>query len=190
MGTEFELKFAAKDAAVLEDILKFMGRPAEKIQMATTYYDTSAGALSRRKWTLRLRKENDASVVTFKTAGDGKTRGEWEYEAETLEGSAEKLILLGAPEELADILASGVQPVCGAEFLRRAIRLETDGAALEVALDFGRLFRGNRELPICEVEVELKSGEEAAVREFAGELAERFGLKEEAKSKFVRAVSL
>lgn len=190
MGTEFELKFAAGGTEILRGIELLLAGEAENIKMATTYYDTQDGALSARKWTLRVRKENEASVVTMKTAGDGMTRGEWEYEAETLDGAAEKLILLGAPEELRELLADGVQPVCGAEFLRRAIRLETDGTVLEVALDLGRLFRENREKPIYEVEVELKEGSQWAAVAFARGLAEQFGLKEEKKSKFVRAINL
>lgn len=190
MGREFELKYAAKNTAVLEDILAFVGRPAEKIRMASTYYDTAGGALAARKWTLRLRRENDASVVTMKTAGDGHTRGEWEYDADSVEFADTALIDLGAPEELAELMKDGVVPVCGAEFTRRAVKLELGQTQAELALDVGRLFRGEREIPLCEVEVELKSGSENAVREFARELAERFKLKEEPRSKFVRAVSL
>ena len=190
MGKEFELKYAADSAEILDGILLLLGGEAKTINMATTYFDTAEGSLSARKWTLRVRKENEASVVTMKTAGDGSTRGEWEYESATLDGAAEKLIALGAPEELQALLAGGAKPVCGAEFVRRAIKVETDGAVLEVALDCGKLFRENRELPICEVEVELKQGEEAAAVAFAKGLAAQFGLKEEKKSKFVRAVNL
>lgn len=190
MGKEFELKFAAASGEILDGIRLLLGGCAETIHMATTYYDTKEAALSARKWTLRLRQENDDFVVTFKTAGDGSTRGEWEYHADRVEFAAESLIDLGAPEELAEILANGVQPVCGAKFTRRAIAVEVDGAILEVALDEGKLFREDRELPICEVEVELKQGSEKAAVDFAKGLAVQFGLREEPKSKFVRAVTL
>lgn len=190
MGTEFELKFAARDATVLDKILCRFSAEAKTFQMATTYYDTADGALSQRKWTLRLRKENGISVVTLKTAGDGKTRGEWEYEAEDLELAAETLMKLGAPGDLADILAEGIQPVCGAEFRRRAMEVSYGESVLEVALDAGKLFRGEREMPICEVEVELKRGRQEDAVAFAQTLAEDFGLKEESRSKFVRAVNL
>ena len=190
MGREFELKYAVKSVAVLEKILEYIGRTAEEIRMATTYYDTADGALSARKWTLRLRKENDDFVVTFKTAGDGKTRGEWEYNADSVEFAATTLVDLGAPQELEELLADGVQPVCGAEFTRRTVLLELGGTVAELALDSGRLFRGEKEMPLCEMEVELKDGSEAAVRQFAENLAEKFGLVEEPRSKFVRAVNL
>lgn len=190
MGKEFELKYAAAGPEILSGIQLMLDGCTETIHMATTYYDTKDAALSKRKWTLRLRQENDAFVVTFKTAGDGSTRGEWEYDADSIEFAAETLIDLGAPEQLADLLADGVQPVCGAKFIRRAITTETDGAVLEVALDEGKLFREDRELPICEVEVELKEGSEKAAVDFAKGLAMQFGLREEPKSKFVRAVTL
>ena len=43
---------------------------------------------------------------------------------------------------------------------------------------------------LCEVEVELKSGSEAAAIALARELADNYGLKEENKSKFRRAMDL
>ena len=189
MGKEFELKYAAS-AAVLEEIEAVLGGCAEKISMQTTYFDTPARALSARKWTLRLRKENEACVVTFKTAGDGTTRGEWEYPAESLDGAADRLTALGAPEELKPLLAEGLTPVCGAAFTRRALTVEHGSATLEVALDAGNLFREGKTLPIFEVEVELKQGDEAACRNFAANLAEKFHLCPESRSKFVRAVNL
>ncbi len=190
MGREFELKYAAENPSVLEDICTFLHRNVRKIPMKSTYYDTPDNALSARKWTLRLRKEGELSVVTMKTAGDGKTRGEWEYEAENLTNAAEKLVGLGAPQELSGLLQDGVRPVCGAEFLRKAVDVDLDGTLVEVALDSGRLFRGEKECPICEVEVELKSGNAEKAVEFAENLAEKFGLRVENKSKFVRAVTL
>ena len=53
-----------------------------------------------------------------------------------------------------------------------------------------RVFRGDRVLPFCEVEAEKKSGSEEACRAFAEALAQRFDLREEPRSKFVRAVTL
>ena len=57
-------------------------------------------------------------------------------------------------------------------------------------LDSGVLMGGGRELPFREVEVELKSGSEAAVILYARQLSESFGLKIEGRSKFRRALEL
>lgn len=190
MGREFELKYTAEKPSVLEDICAFLQGNVRETPMKSTYYDTSGGDLAARKWTLRLRKEGESSVVTMKTAGDGKTRGEWEYKAENVTNAGEKLVKLGAPRELLELLQEEACPVCGAEFLRKAVNVDLDGTVVEVALDAGRLFRGEKESPICEVEVELKAGKEENAVEFAKKLAEKFGLREESRSKFVRAVTL
>lgn len=188
MGKEFELKYAVPDRQARERVLRYLGDGVAVTKMSTTYYDTPSAALSQRKWTLRLRRENEDSVVTFKTAGDGRTRGEWEYRADSID--AEALAALGAPRELPELLREGIRPVCGAEFIRRAGCVMAMRSAVEVALDEGKLFRGDRELPICELEVELKDGREEDALAFAGWLAEFAGLREETKSKFVRAIEL
>lgn len=190
MGREWELKFAAKDPSVLEDILTCLQKPCRQMHMESTYYDTRDGDLAARKWTLRRRQEGETSVITMKTDGDGHQRGEWEYTADSVAGAGRLLPQLGAPPQLQELLKDGVVPVCGAVFTRRSVLLELDGAAAELALDHGILFREDRRLPLCEVELELKQGNEAAVETFGRELAQRFCLTEEPRSKFVRAVSL
>ena len=65
-----------------------------------------------------------------------------------------------------------------------------DGAVVEIALDRGVLLGGGREVPLCEVEVELKAGQPEAAVAFAENLAEEFGLRPERKSKFRRALAL
>ena len=60
----------------------------------------------------------------------------------------------------------------------------------ELALDQGILLGGSKELPLCEVEVELKSGSEAAATALAQALAAAYSLSEEPKSKFRRAMDL
>lgn len=113
MATEFEIKLRAGNVRQLEKILKdpqVAGRALEKlreIHMKTTYYDTADGALSSRKWMLRVRQENEKSVVTMKTPGSGYARGEWECEGDSPEAAIETLIGRGAPEELRELSARG-----------------------------------------------------------------------------------
>lgn len=187
MGVEYELKFAATEAVQksIRDSLEGWVR----YEMRTTYYDTPSGSLSARKWTLRHRLENDTHVCTLKTPA-GNARGEWEVECGRIEDAVPLLCKLGAPSELAALTEAGVVPVCGAAFTRLAAAVEHDGAVLEVALDSGRLFAGDRSEPLCEVEVELKAGEPAAADTFARVLAASFGLKPLGSSKFKRALAL
>ena len=84
----------------------------------------------------------------------------------------------------------GNTQVCGARFTRLAKELVADGCTLELALDQGLLLGGEKEQPLCEVELELKSGSEEAALAFAKDFSARYGLVPEAKSKFRRALSL
>ena len=63
-------------------------------------------------------------------------------------------------------------------------------ATVELALDEGTLMGGGKTLPFAEMEVDLKSGEEAAATAFAEALAQEFNLTPEPKSKAQRAMEL
>ena len=188
MAIEYERKFAATPEKRKAAEKELGGEPAV-YKMKTTYYDTAQRALSTRKWMLRQRLENGVRVCTLKTPA-GAARNEWETHAERVEDSIEKLCKLGAPEELRALTADGVRPICGAEFTRLAWVVVLEGAEVEVALDEGILFAGDRQTPLCELEVELKSGSREAADAFARELAQRFGLEELQDSKFKRARAL
>jgi inorganic triphosphatase YgiF len=189
MGIEFELKYSAA-AEQLEEIAAAYPLDYRTFRMETTYFDTCDAALSDRHITLRRRMENDVSVCTVKTPISGHGRGEWECNCQDIEVGITELCKLGAPKELLYWTAQGVSPVCGAKFHRRAGTLEFGGAVLELALDQGILLGGGKQIPLCEVEVELKSGDTEIAVAFAAALAERFGLEPQPKSKFRRALSL
>lgn len=188
MGREFELKFAATEeiqAAIAE---KFA--VTHEITMESTYFDTADRILAQRHITLRRRMENGVSVCTVKTPLSGAGRGEWELEWDDPASMVDELCKLGAPGELKELTAPGLVPVCGARFVRKAATLTVENGTVELALDRGVLIGGGKEIPLCEVEVELKSGDDTAALGFAGLLAEQFGLKQEKFSKFRRAQAL
>lgn len=195
MATELEVKYALRDPAQLEKILRELQVQWQPITMESIYYDTADGALSARKWTLRLRRENGETVVCMKTPGtvvDGAyRRGEWELCCGSPEAAIDQLVALGAPAELQTLTAGQpLQILCGAEFVRRAALVTLPEATLELAADSGVLTGGGRSVPLCELEVEHKSGDPEATLAYAAALAERFGLQPEPKSKFQRALAL
>lgn len=188
MGVEYELKFGATE--VLQSrIRRELGGKWMPYTMETTYYDTPQLTLAARRWTLRRRLENGVCVCALKTPA-GEARGEWEVRCEAIEDGIGELCKLGAPKELLELTAGGVVPVCGARFTRHAATFMLPDGAVEVALDAGVLFAGQRQEPLCEVEVELKSGQPITTQVFAGRLALDYGLKPEPKSKFKRALAL
>ena len=69
MGKETEYKLEVGDLQLLDCILcsepvaSRMQAPFAYIRMQTTYYDTEDGLLENNRWMLRLRTENERSVV-------------------------------------------------------------------------------------------------------------------------------
>ncbi len=188
MGREFELKYAA-DAAAFAALGEKWSDFAV-ISMETTYFDTPAGDLSAQHITLRRRMENGISVCTVKTPDGTHGRGEWELEENDIAVAIPMLCKLGAPAELLVLTQKGVEISCGARFTRRAKLIELPGCTVEIALDEGVLLGSGKELPLREVEVELKSGSEAVATAYAQALAAMYGLIPEEKSKFARAQKL
>lgn len=189
MGAEYELKYQASQACQAAITADFSGG-WETVSMQTTYYDTPSGSLSAKRYMLRKRLENGASVCTLKTAGKGNLRGEWETESDTITSAVPMLCKLGCPGDLAELCAEGLVPICGASFTRRARLLEFPDFTAELALDTGSLFSGSKEIPLCEIELELKSGSKEALDAFAADFAAKYDLLPEEKSKFARALSL
>jgi len=188
MGREFELKFRC-ETEVLKEIQLDFGE-FTPISMKTTYYDTYDGKLSNARWTLRRREENGISVCTVKVPEGETARGEWEVESGSIMTAVPKLCKLGAPIRLMEFCVNGVGPICGAAFTRLARTVELSDGTCELALDRGVLIGGSREAAFAEVEVEVKTCSDEAASVFARELAKKYGLIPEERSKFFRAMIL
>lgn len=188
MGRELEFKFRGTPE-VLQNIRERFG-PFSSIAMETTYYDTQDLKLSFHHWTLRRRLENGSSICTVKIPLDDGSRGEWEIESSNLMEAVMTLCRQGAPWELMRCCAGGLYPLCGAKFTRLAATVTLEDAVVELALDRGALTGRGKNQPLCEVEVEYKSGREETAQAFALSLAREFSLEEEPLSKFARARAL
>ena len=189
MAVEYEWKYRA-DPDVQELLFRKTVGSWQTFAMETTYYDTAQGALSHLHYTLRRRMENGKSVCTVKTPAPNGGRGEWEIEAASIEQAIPVLCKLGAPETLRSLTTDGVIPICGAKFLRRACSIDIGNTVVELALDKGILSGGGRGVSLCEIEIELKEGTVEAAAAFAAHLAKKYGLVQETKSKFRRALDL
>lgn len=189
MGLEFELKFRC-DSATQETLRAAVAGEETVFRMETTYYDTPKGDLSARRWTLRRRQENEKSVCTLKFPVEGDGRGEFELECDSIETAIPELCKLSGLEELASLCEKGVVAVCGAKFTRIAKTFDFAGTVMEMALDQGVLTGGGREVPLSEMELELKEGDAMQVRQYAAILMATYPLETEPKSKFRRALDL
>lgn len=188
MATEYEWKFRATPE-ILSAIGAAFPEDGDRISMETTYFDTSTSGLSARHYTLRRRLENGQSVCTLKTPA-GSARSEFEVRCEDIADAVAQFPKLGCPKDFSALAQEGIIPICGAKFTRIAKTIVMPEGTVELALDEGILMGGGKEIPLCEVEVELKDGDVRFCDLFAKTLAARFGLKQEEKSKFRRALAL
>ena len=185
MGREFELKYSATPEKLATICKEWDNWTA--ISMVTTYFDTVENTLSEQKCTLRQRMENGNSVCTLKTPAAGFGRGEWEEQDAWSKETVSKLFDAAGREMIS---FEELAPVCGARFRRFAKVVELHDCTVEIALDEGVLLGGGKEIPLCELEVELKSGNEERAALWAQQLAARYGLQQQTQSKFRRALTL
>ena len=189
MGVEYELKFRASEE-ILAAIQSSTAGTVCHYHMQTTYYDTPQRALAARKYTLRRRLENARSICTLKYPVSHEGRGEIELECDSIQAAIPELCKLSGIPDLAQLVEAGVVPVCGADFQRTAITFHWNGAVLELALDRGILTGGDLQMPLFEVEVELKEGSIELLNSYGFLLKTAYNLTPESRSKFRRALDL
>ncbi|ASL44438.1 Inorganic triphosphatase [Burkholderia sp. AD24] len=184
MGMEREIKLALPADQVRAATQWFVARTGadgRDVRLANIYFDTPALTLAKSKSALRLRHTPDGWLQTFKTVGEAKdglhSRHEWEMpvageklEIDALlhecdEPSAAEALRQAAPE-LVELFRT--------DFTRTLWNVELNGATVEAAIDQGDVITEvngeTRRAPISEVELELKSGDEAALHALAVEL--------------------
>lgn len=188
MGIEFELKYQATPG-MLEKLREEFSEDSRTTAMETTYYDTPESTLSALRYTLRRRMENGISVCTLKTPAEEPGRQEYEVLCTTIEDALERLGNQSGID-LVTLTEAGLVPVCGARFTRVAKDITLSNTTVELAMDKGVLIGGGREVPLHEVEVELKSGSRETAKLYAAQLALRYNLVPETASKFCRALAL
>lgn len=197
--TELKLRLPADYVARLQrnPLLKSssISRPVTQ-KLCSVYYDTPAFDLKRHGVVLRLRRSGRSWVQTIKGGGSVAAglhqRDEWEAPVLKAHPDFTKitdpaLIKLFAATDLRERL----QPVFTTELTRniRLLRL-ADGGEAEFCLDRGQVIAGDASAPICEIELELKSGNPGQLFQFALELLRSIPLRLENASKAERGYLL
>ncbi len=165
---EYELKFTvrAEDWARIEahPILASALREGGPARLNATYFDTPDGCLSRRGISLRVRENAGRRVQTLKRAdGSLLDRGEWEAEAEGEAPSLDWLATTPLRRRFRHGVGKALAPSFTVEVERSTLAVAQGTAAIVAALDQGEIRAGSRTLPVCELELELKRGEPAAL---------------------------
>ncbi|WP_165922903.1 CYTH domain-containing protein [Sulfurirhabdus autotrophica] len=196
MHTEIELKLLINKA----DIPALMNHPllnginSERKSLRNIYLDTPDLTLVKQKMAFRMRLVDSLWIQTVK--GGGKVEGglhqrnEWEVEVEGEKPDFEKLAQSPWYSVFTPEVQDAMMPVFETNFWRTTWLLELPRGVVELALDVGEIQVSNLTEPICEVELELKSGEPEALFELAELLNKTVTLQTEDKSKAERGYAL
>lgn len=203
---EIELKLAlpTSDPATLAKRLAhspvLARRKPTHQHLHNVYFDTPDQVLNRQRIALRLRRVGSEDqpqwLQTLKTGGQGDSalsqRGEWESPVPG--GALLRQALKATPWSAIDPDGS-VFKALGPSFattFERTLWLvrRRDGSVVEVALDIGQIEAGDKTTPICELELELKVGEPAALFEVAQQIAATLAVLPASKSKAERGYAL
>lgn len=160
------------------------------LRLAAQYLDTQQRDLARQGAALRLRLEGDTWVQTLKMRGtDALSHVEYNHirPAATLdlslyEHTAASALFHGLNGALVLRYQTQVQ--------RTTALITTPNAVIELALDLGVIEAKAHELPISEIEFELKSGDMADVFNIASTWLNQFGLLIELRTKSERGAAL
>jgi len=180
--TEIKLRVSPETLAELREhpLLKKRNKSGwERRELFNQYFDTPTGELAAAKVALRLRKDGDEVIQTLKTRGQSiaglSERNEYNWDLTKAKLDLKKLDGECWPEELAELDKKTIKPVFTTDFVRERAEIAWGrGKAkvvIEAALDLGKVIVGKQSEEICELELELREGEPAALLELAAELA-------------------
>jgi inorganic triphosphatase YgiF len=199
---ECEIKLAI-DAASAGRIRKLpalrtqaLSKPEER-EHVDRYFDSAGFDLWRHGFALRVRSSGGRHLQTLKGGGSALAglHRRIELEAE-VNGEAPDLDLFARQlREAVPQLADGALPQLEEVFANHSKRSSwvvelSEGAQVECALDVGELKRGDKSVPVRELELEIKRGEPARLYELARQVHEAQPVRIENASKAERGYAL
>jgi inorganic triphosphatase YgiF len=171
------------------------GKPGSR-RLFSAYYDTPDRHLQSGGVALRLRREGTRWIQAVKStgiaAGGLHRRAEHETEVPAQLPSFPALIQAGLGRLVADRKTrEALQVAFTTEFRRSSTLIRPRaGTIIEVSLDRGAIAAGGRREPICEIELELKTGDAGALFDLALEIARGLPVRLDNRSKAQRGYAL
>jgi len=163
---EIKLKLSPEAAAKIGSLASLRslktGEPITR-RLDSTYFDTPEFGFRNNGIALRVRRIGQRHVQTLKLPRNGATGVQTyrEYEAD-VEGAWPDIGLLRDKALQARLskagLADGLAPVFVTRFDRLTLPIRVGTSEIELAVDRGEIRAGERSMPICEAELELRSG--------------------------------
>ncbi len=199
---EIELKYAINDKETAMKIwedekLKKLEEPEtrETVFMKATYFDTEDYNLSENDIAYRIRCEDDRIVASLKWGGKNEgalhTREEINIPVIDTHPDPETFEESDIGKDLIRIInGKQLYPIIIMQIERRRFRIDCGDSLLEVSMDSGEIVTEKGKSPICEVEIELFSGEQEDLLDVGQQLVDKYGVVSEKRSKFYRGLVL
>lgn len=213
METEVKLAFTSKEklfAIINEDWFAdycLDTSPKDTVLLDNTYFDTEDLLISSRGASIRVRtyktEDGDKYEHTVKLGG-GVVNGlhqryEWNVLSDKKEFDLNYFIRKASEsddpiellqEALNGISEDDIKPLCSTVFERTTYTFGFGDSMMEACFDYGKIYAGDEEEIICELEIELESGDVVDVKEMGQFIVENSEGVPFDKSKFKRCLNL
>lgn len=178
MAEELEIKLSLEPSNLTKALSWLQALPEAtlggKKSLVNRYYDTPTAELNHQRAALRIRQTGNKYIQTLKTQGEfvngAHRRQEWEW---PLSGPSLSLGLLADTPLGEGVNLAQLTPVFETNFTRQLVMLDDGEAVIECAVDEGVIVAGEHEIPLHEVELELKSGDPSRLLVWAERLAQK-----------------
>jgi len=203
---EIELKYSVSSGKIAERIwkdeeLKLIEEKNSRDmnEFRGTYYDTEDHLLFKNDIAFRFRKEGKKLVASLKWSGtnDGALHQREELNMNLGEGEIPKCPnpdVFKESSEGTDLLklldGKPLKHMMEVNVLRKSFRVDTGDSLVEISLDDGEIVTKEGNEPVCEMEIELFSGNQEDLVKLGERLRERYCLEPEKDSKFARGLKL
>jgi len=170
---EIEIKLELPATALRQfrklPLIRELEASAKHSAPVSVYFDTDKQKLRRHGMTLRVRRSGDRYVQTIKATGHSGILARNEWESEIADGQPDRAHARGTALDrvLTDKFWRKLKPQFETRVRRTVFPLQRDGAVIELSLDEGTIETGDASMRLCEIELELASGDKAQVFEAA-----------------------
>jgi len=205
---EIELKYRIDSTEQYESLLSdpwiagyAESEEPETVRMKAAYFDTEDLTLIRHNIAFRIRSEGERTLATLKWREDDDGIGGLYIRSEINIPVSDKTCFF-APDpsifkesaegkDLLDIIdGRPLENIIDMIFTRKRIRIDYGKSILELALDEGVVVAGVKSTQIRELEIEIYSGNKEDLLDIGKQIAAKYGLQPELKTKFARGIEL
>jgi triphosphatase len=194
---ERELNFAIDTAgiATLRNHPLYNNAATSLRRERSVYFDTTGFRLHKAGFILRVRNADECLTQTSKLFPRRATmlfdRGEWECDVTDEVPDYEAAASTTLAEMLSDMTVRDAIAVRFETLVdQTSWQIDFEGARLALTLDQGELITGSVKVPLCELDLELVTGELSALFGAAAELARTVALRPLSTSKADRGLAL